>query len=79
MKCPLVSALEGVSVLAGRCRGTGPHGAEVAPCPRARCALLPAGAHSVAQWTWVTAGDVGFSVIPCVFNEFYNHVQVLPL
>lgn len=67
MKFPLVSAPEGVSVLAGRGRGTGPHRAAVALCPRARCALLPAGAHSAAEWTWGTAGDVGFSVIQCVF------------
>lgn len=37
------------------------------------------GAHPVAQWPWVTAGDVGFSVIQCVFNEFYYRVQVFPL
>lgn len=36
-------------------------------------------AHSVAQWPRVTAGDMGFSLIQCVFNEFYNHAQVFPL
>lgn len=67
VKCPLVSAQKGWVCWQGGAEGQDPVEQWVPCCLQ--------DAHSVAQWTWGTAGHVGFSAIQCVFNEFYNRVQ----